>query len=369
MAFAEKRDGKLTGWWCVDAKVKKQRFRGRWDTKAKADGAEAYFKATGLEPPNPDAPAPIGRTFREAAEACKVAGGPKGKWLRERDHSAIQRVDWVIDRLGHIELTQVTQELIQAKVVQTLSKLPGRSKGDMLSGATINRYLAACAAVLTYAAKPERQWITIRPTIPWQEDSEDQIRWYSLEGEKAICAWLIAQGYSIIELCVRVLVLTGMRAGELLSLEVGQLDIGAAEAWIRLWKNKTDHPRSVPIDLKVAAELRAVVVAKALPDDNLLWSCVKRATIAVGQDPKLTVHSLRHTTATRLLRKTGNLKLVKTLLGHASLNTTLKYAHIHDEELLEAADFLTQQRGQTAKTAEIVAPAFGNNSIKSIASS
>lgn len=44
-------------------------------------------------------------------------------------------------------------------------------------------------------------------------------------------------------------------------------------------------------------------------------------------------HDLRHTTATRVLRTTGNIKAAGTLLGHTDIRTTSRYAHIQTEDL------------------------------------
>jgi len=49
-------------------------------------------------------------------------------------------------------------------------------------------------------------------------------------------------------------------------------------------------------------------------------------------------HDLRHTFATRMLRQTKNLKLVSKLLGHTSVETTTRYAHVMDGDLAEAMD-------------------------------
>lgn len=49
-------------------------------------------------------------------------------------------------------------------------------------------------------------------------------------------------------------------------------------------------------------------------------------------------HDNRHTRATRLLRQTGNLKLVQKLLGHTRIETTAKYAHASDDDLRNALD-------------------------------
>ena len=49
-------------------------------------------------------------------------------------------------------------------------------------------------------------------------------------------------------------------------------------------------------------------------------------------------HTLRHTFATDLLRKTKNLRLVAKALGHSdkSIGTTMIYTHIVDDEMEEA---------------------------------
>lgn len=47
-------------------------------------------------------------------------------------------------------------------------------------------------------------------------------------------------------------------------------------------------------------------------------------------------HDLRHDMATRLLRETGNLKIVQRALNHSDIKTTVKYAHVYDEELTAA---------------------------------
>lgn len=53
------------------------------------------------------------------------------------------------------------------------------------------------------------------------------------------------------------------------------------------------------------------------------------------------IHDLRHTAATRILRATGNLAAVKDALKHRHIKTTLRYAHVLDDDTrsaLEAAE-------------------------------
>jgi integrase/recombinase XerC len=52
-----------------------------------------------------------------------------------------------------------------------------------------------------------------------------------------------------------------------------------------------------------------------------------------GQARNVSIHSLRHTFATRLYRKTGDLYLVQRALGHRHITTTEIYARVGDEQL------------------------------------
>lgn len=55
-------------------------------------------------------------------------------------------------------------------------------------------------------------------------------------------------------------------------------------------------------------------------------------------------HDLRHTAATRLLRETGNLKLVQRLLRHEHITTTVKYAHADLDDLRSGMNRVTKSR-------------------------
>lgn len=49
-------------------------------------------------------------------------------------------------------------------------------------------------------------------------------------------------------------------------------------------------------------------------------------------------HDFRHTFATRMLRHSGNLKLVSRLLGHQKIETTARYAHVLDDDMVSALE-------------------------------
>jgi len=61
---------------------------------------------------------------------------------------------------------------------------------------------------------------------------------------------------------------------------------------------------------------------------------------AAGIDKKLSPHTLRHTFATHLYSRTGDILVVQRALGHRDLSTTLVYTHLVDGALEEAIELL-----------------------------
>ena len=59
-------------------------------------------------------------------------------------------------------------------------------------------------------------------------------------------------------------------------------------------------------------------------------------------------HDLRHTTATRLLRDTGNLRLVQRALNHRDVATTARYSHVLDSEVADALQRVAESRKNPA---------------------
>ena len=69
------------------------------------------------------------------------------------------------------------------------------------------------------------------------------------------------------------------------------------------------------------------------------WGIQKRSGISGFR-----FHDFRHNLATKLLRETGNLKLVQRALNHSDIKTTVKYAHVLDAEVAEALERVTGSR-------------------------
>jgi hypothetical protein len=107
MAYADKREGKLTGSFVGEAPKlgKKRRFKTLQDAK----DYETFCKLMGREPPTIDegmdsTGAP---TFAQVVEMAKKAGGPDGKWKAGRDRSLMQRLDYCVGIIGPYEIQRV----------------------------------------------------------------------------------------------------------------------------------------------------------------------------------------------------------------------------------------------------------------------
>jgi len=145
---------------------------------------------------------------------------------------------------------------------------------------------------------------------------------------------------------------TGIRVGELVGLDVDDID---HERHLVRVLGKGDKERSVPYGRPAAAALvdwldRArplLVTARSGPalflgargsrvDPRTVRRMVHQRVGAAGDGSDLGPHGLRHTAATHLLEGGADLRSVQELLGHASLATTQIYTHVSAERLRTA---------------------------------
>jgi integrase len=335
MAYAEKRDGKLTGFWYGEVVIKAtgERFRRRFETKKKALGYEAYVKAAGIEPENLK-DAKLGITFSEAAAACRAANTT---WKRGRDPGGQKRLDWIISRIGTKPMAQVTTHVLDG-LVRDLEKRPIGNR--TMAPATINRYLSAASSVLTFARARDPHLPGC--VVPWKKEAGHRIHWFTDAQEEAVVRWLTGQGYLAAALATRVLCASGLRWGEFLSIDA----YSCQGEWIKLDQTKTDTPRDVPMDEQLLAEFCAMIRAEARPDYKTMGRHLAAAVKACGYSPKLGIHNMRHTTATRLILNGEPLPIVKDFLGHKDIKTTMKYVHVEKASLMKALKNLHPRRGE-----------------------
>jgi integrase len=345
LAYAEKRDGSLTGFWYGEVVIKstQERFRRRFETKKEAKGYEAYVRAAGVEPVNLKDAKLGGPTFSQWLALARATT----KWKRSRDPSGAHRLDYIDGKLGHHTIPAITTGVLDS-LVADLEKRPAQSGGGKLSDGTINRYLAGVSSVVKYAREhPEagKAPVTNDAVFPWRKEKGARIHWFSLAQEQVLVPWLQAQGWMAEALTLRVLCATGLRWSEFVSLEPHQCQ----SEWILLDETKTDTPRDIPINASLAQELKAMVVTGTLPKYGTTRTRLKEAVKACGFSPKLGLHNARHGRATTLVKNGTPLPIVQKFLGHKNITTTMKYVHVESSDLMDALNNLSPQRGYGAE--------------------
>lgn len=142
-----------------------------------------------------------------------------------------------------------------------------------------------------------------------------------------------------------VLAYTGLRIGELCSLNTGDIDLEEDTLFVR--SGKGDKDRMVIMTegcsdaLGSYLKLRKDVGTKALflsrtnnrLDPTSVQRMVRKTAEEAGIEKHVTPHVLRHTFATTILRNGGDIRFIQKLLGHTNIATTEVYTHIDDSTL------------------------------------
>jgi integrase/recombinase XerC len=155
---------------------------------------------------------------------------------------------------------------------------------------------------------------------------------------------------------------TGIRVGELVRSDLGDLDLGRGEegGMLRVY-GKGRKERLVPIGRVAIGALRVYLAERGslIPERpgrsadrdalflnarggrltdrsvrRILDGRLKRAALR----NKVSPHSLRHSFATHMLNAGADLRSIQELLGHASLSTTQRYTSVTTRRLLEVYD-------------------------------
>jgi integrase/recombinase XerC len=166
---------------------------------------------------------------------------------------------------------------------------------------------------------------------------------------------------------------TGIRVGEMVRADTGDLDLGGApgDGMLRVC-GKGRKERLVPVGRKAVAALRRYLQSRArlvpergsAPRDRdalflnarggrltdrsvrrILDARLHRAALARDLSP----HSLRHSFATHMLNAGADLRSIQELLGHASLSTTQKYTRVTTRRLLEVYNRAHPRAGRNTR--------------------
>ncbi len=232
-----------------------------------------------------------------------------------------------------------------------------RRRADGVEGRSLQRALSALKSLARHIARESGQTAAAlgavrapktsrrlpRPLGP--SDARVVTTTAPREGE-AREPWVLARDAAVLALCYG----AGLRISEALSIRRVDAPVGETDALTIVGKGQKsrsapiiapvrtaveDYLSVCPYVLKPAGPL--FVGAKGGPlSPRIVQLAMARMRGALGLPDSATPHALRHSFATHLLARGGDLRTIQDLLGHASLSTTQVYTGVDSARLLAA---------------------------------
>jgi len=131
----------------------------------------------------------------------------------------------------------------------------------------------------------------------------------------------------------------GLRVSEMLSLDIGDIDF--KQELLKVVQGKGGKDRFIPLPKPIIADLRDYLKSQEIVSGRLFKTGRRNTGLFMARlgkqlGKKISPHILRHSYATFILEKTGNLELVRDLLGHTDIRTTQIYTHMDNESKKKA---------------------------------
>lgn len=147
--------------------------------------------------------------------------------------------------------------------------------------------------------------------------------------------------------------MTGMRKGEILNLN--WQDVNLERNIIYILQSKSGKPREIPI----IPALKRVFLSLNPADCGNVFKLSKMSlrryfdkAMKQADITEFRFHDLRHTFASHFMMRDGNIMDLQKILGHSSLEMTLRYAHLSRKHLSKSMDRLNGLMDFEPKKAE-----------------
>jgi integrase len=236
----------------------------------------------------------------------------------------------LIPALGSRRLDQIGVQEIEAFKAAKLK--------DEYAPKTVNNFLAVLRKLLTVAVDWEK--LEHAPKVQWLKIPDPEFDFFTFEEAERLVGGAPGDWKAMIVVGLR----TGLRIGELLALRWDDVDLVAGRLVVRrsvsrglIGTPKNGRSREIPLSdqalaaLKGHRHLRGELVfcgesGRLLNRGECKWplwrACQKAGLRRVGW------HALRHTFASHLAMRGVPLKAVQELLGHSTMDMTMRYAHL-----------------------------------------
>ncbi|OAM52942.1 integrase [Methylovorus sp. MM2] len=261
----------------------------------------------------------------------------KQRWSRSGTPDTVQynfnRLVRFLDRATLIR--DVTSPLIWEVI--------GELRDDSYPDSTINRSLAVLSTILKMA-RDDWEVLGKIPKVPKLDEGSGRLRWLQEGEEEVITDWFRAKGDNDMGDLIEVLLDTGCRVSEV--LELRNNDVLLDDRMLVLRKTKKGSWDTQPLTNRALQIFARRTKMFDLPFGGLTRHAAihrfhtMKKHCGFESDKELILHTMRHTTASRLVMKGTDLKRVQEFMRHADINTTLRYAKLSTKEKLKTAEVL-----------------------------
>lgn len=219
------------------------------------------------------------------------------------------------------------------------------SKG--LSKVTINRYLEIISKAFNMAI--DNELVTknpIKKNVKFLQKNY-VVRSLTVEEEKRLFKVLSQPEYEYLKGIVIVALNTALRRQNILDLTWGQIDL--SHRVIEITENKSNkhilkpindalfqYFQSVPENNRVGYVFINPITGKKCKEIKRAWKTVKEKANLVN----FRFHDLKHTVGTRLAESGVPISVIKEVLDHSDIKTTMRYVHTADKQILSAMNLL-----------------------------
>jgi integrase len=278
-----------------------------------------------------------------------------------------QRLKPLLGILGSVPARSITPQILDAALEKIASHQIDRAIGPcVITGATVNRYRTLLSSIFSTAVANGRLAASPIKKLSRRRESHGRVRYLSGVEERKLRKVIHAK-WRDREPRFDLALHTGMRRSEQFDLKWEHVDL---ERKILTVHGKGDRRRFVNLNKiaekallklhKLSNGSRFIYADRNTDYDYTTWfkSCVKESRIA-----HFTWHDLRHTFASRLAMAGVPLHTIQELLGHASIVTTMRYAHLSAAHKQSAVEKLvthtrTNTRGKSPEQRILQMPSY-----------
>jgi site-specific recombinase XerD len=286
------------------------------------------------------------------SELAEQALAYKKAHLRPKSYEN-DRLRWnlLAPTLGALPVLQVTASRIE-KHLEALHR-------SGLSGATVNRYRALFSGIFSYGVRHDLVAFNPIPRVPRFREASGRIRFLE-HGEEQSLRLALREECPECEAELDLALHTGMRRGEQFGLKWMNVDL---DRGILTVTGKTGR-RFLPVNSTARAALvtlyersngSAFVSPVAKDDQQRDWRRWFERAVDKAKLENFRWHDLRHTFASRLVMAGVDIRTVQELLGHKTIQMTMRYAHLSQDHKLEAVERLTETKPAARQVMKISA--------------